>query len=101
MVNAFCVLSLSVPRSGRHSPSFFARSPLVLSVLASSVICLRSISPVWWKVGVEVIFPCTKLLGVRTASAAQEGSVEVSTEAKCVPARMFLATLLIVAKSGK
>lgn len=41
------------------------------------------------------------LLGGRTASAAEEGSVAVSTEAKCVPARMFLATSLTVAKSWK
>lgn len=39
--------------------------------------------------------------GSEDDSAAQEGSVEVSPEAKCVPARMFLATLLIIAKSGK
>lgn len=46
-------------------------------------------------------FSLHQLLRVRTASAAQEGSVEVSTETKCVPARMFLATSLIAAKSGK
>lgn len=49
----------------------------------------------------KAIFPCTHLVGVRTASAAQEDSMEVPPEATCVLARMFLATLLIVAKSGK
>lgn len=41
------------------------------------------------------------LVGVNTGSASQDNCLEVSTKAKCMPTRMFPATLLITAKSGK
>ena len=80
---------------------FSSGSSIVLSFIVNSMIYLKLIFWVGWEVGGEVYFLYTMLVEVKTGSISQENCLEVSTKAKCMSGRLFLATFLIIAKSWK